>query len=151
MVVSSRDNSTSSRPGSPASTTTRTRSTAGIFDPRRAEIDEWLNIPTVASVAWSVGADPVRRSTASEEMREALRGGTLLDDAAGDPDDLIGKPDRAVEARQGGHDRRRRARWSRVPARSTGSTFQKGDIAHFVVTKALWRHEAMLQPVTEES
>src|SRR5436305_4749310 len=51
---------------------------ARIYDPRRAEIYERLNIPTVASVAWSVGQIEFLLFHGREELRETFAGAALL-------------------------------------------------------------------------
>jgi trk system potassium uptake protein TrkA len=122
---------------------------ARIYDPRRAEIYERLNIPTIASVAWSVSQIEYLLFHGKEELRESYAGGTLLDYRLVIPDHLIGRPVASVEAagvimvagvERGGT--------GFLPVQ--GSTFQQGDIAHFVVTKdAMGRLDALLQPVAE--
>src|SRR5438552_784410 len=54
------------------------RVVARIFDPRRAEIYERLNIPTVASVRWSAEQIKYLLFHGTEEMEEGFRGGALL-------------------------------------------------------------------------
>ena len=48
---------------------------ARIYDPRRAEIYERLNIPTIASVAWSVGQIEFLLFHGREQLKEAFGGG----------------------------------------------------------------------------
>src|SRR2546421_10825671 len=48
---------------------------ARIYDPRRAEIYERLNIPTVASVKWTAKQIILMLFHAREEMHESLGGG----------------------------------------------------------------------------
>jgi trk system potassium uptake protein len=122
---------------------------ARIYDPRRAEIYERLNIPTIASVAWSVSQIEYLLFHGREELKESFGGGSLLDYRLVIPDHLIGKLVSSVEAtgvimvagvERGGT--------GFLPVQ--GSTFQQGDIAHFVLTKdAMGRLDALLQPVVE--
>src|SRR6266516_2256909 len=51
---------------------------ARIYDPRRAEIYERLNIPTVASVRWSAKQIILMLFHAREEIKESLGGGDLI-------------------------------------------------------------------------
>src|SRR5438874_3286278 len=71
---------------------------ARIYDPRRAEIYERLNIPTVASVRWAAQQIQFLLFHGKEEMRESVAGGSLLHYALEVPDHLIGKPVASVEA-----------------------------------------------------
>src|SRR5438552_8696228 len=52
---------------------------ARIYDPRRAEIYERLNIPTIASVAWSVSQIEFLLFHGREQLKEAFGGGHLMD------------------------------------------------------------------------
>jgi trk/ktr system potassium uptake protein len=122
---------------------------ARIYDPRRAEIYERLNIPTIASVAWSVHQIEYLLFHGREELKESYGGGSLLDYRLVVPDHLTGKPVASVQIpgkimvagiERGGT--------GFLPV--DGSTFQQGDIAHFVLVKdAMDRLDALLQPVTE--
>jgi trk/ktr system potassium uptake protein len=51
---------------------------ARIYDPRRAEIYERLNIPTVATTTWGIKQIQLMLLHDRQEVREALGGGTLL-------------------------------------------------------------------------
>ena len=51
---------------------------ARIYDPRRAEIYERLNIPTVATVRWGVKQIQLMLFHDRQEIRESLGGGDLL-------------------------------------------------------------------------
>jgi trk system potassium uptake protein len=123
---------------------------ARIYDPRRAEIYERLNIPTVASVRWAAQQIQFLLFHGKEEMRDSVAGGSLLHYALEVPDHLIGKPVASVEA--GGRvDVSAVERGGAGFLPTTGSTFQKGDVAHFLVTKdAMEELDVMLQPVVEE-
>jgi trk system potassium uptake protein len=122
---------------------------ARIYDPRRAEIYERLNIPTIASVAWSVGQIEFLIFHGREELKEAFGGGNLLDYRLVIPDHLIGKPVSTVQIpgtiivagiERGGT--------GFLPV--VGSTFQGGDIAHFVLTKdSMDTLDGLLLPVTD--
>ena len=122
---------------------------ARIYDPRRAEIYERLNIPTIASVAWSVSQIEFLLFHGREELKEAFGGGNLLDYRLVVPDHLIGTSVSSVQIagtilvagiERGGT--------GFVPVGT--STFQQGDIAHFVLTKdSMDKLDVLLQPVTE--
>jgi len=122
---------------------------ARIYDPRRAEIYERLNIPTVASVAWSVGQIESLLFHGREEMKESLAGGSLLHYQLKVPQHLTGKAISSLESK--GQIRVigvERGGTGFIP--TEGSTFQDGDIAHFVLTKdAMTQLETLLQPVAE--
>src|SRR5712692_3806170 len=51
---------------------------ARIYDPRRAEIYERLNIPTVASVRWAAQQIQFLLFHGREEMKESFAGGSLM-------------------------------------------------------------------------
>jgi trk system potassium uptake protein TrkA len=51
---------------------------ARIYDPRRAEIYERLNIPTVATTTWGVKQIQLMLLHDTEEVRESLGGGSIL-------------------------------------------------------------------------
>ena len=65
---------------------------ARIFDPRRAEIYERLNIPTVATTTWGVKQMQLMLLHTGKEVRESLGGGDLLRVRVPVPDHLVGKP-----------------------------------------------------------
>ncbi|MFL5789942.1 MAG: potassium channel family protein [Actinomycetota bacterium] len=65
---------------------------ARIFDPRRAEIYERLNIPTVATTTWGVKQFQLMLLHTGKEVRESLGGGELLRVRVPVPSHLIGKP-----------------------------------------------------------
>src|SRR6266540_4785514 len=70
---------------------------ARIFDPRRAEIYERLNIPTVASVRWTAKQIMLMLSHAREEMKESL-GSDLFRMRIDVPPHLVGQPVSALTA-----------------------------------------------------
>ncbi len=122
---------------------------ARIYDPRRAEIYERLNIPTIASVAWSVSQIEFLLFHGREELKEAFGGGSLLDYRLVIPDHLIGALVSSVQMpgtilvagiERGGT--------GFVPGES--STFQQGDMAHFVLTReSMDKLDGLLKPVKE--
>jgi trk system potassium uptake protein TrkA len=65
---------------------------ARIFDPRRAEIYERLNIPTVATTTWGVKQVQLMLLHTDKEVRESLGGGQLLRVRIPVPSHLVGKP-----------------------------------------------------------
>jgi trk system potassium uptake protein TrkA len=68
------------------------RVVARIYDPRRAEIYERLNIPTVATVRWGVKQIELMLFHDREEVRESLGGGDLVRLRVPVPEHLVGKP-----------------------------------------------------------
>jgi trk system potassium uptake protein TrkA len=64
---------------------------ARIFDPRRAEIYERLNIPTVATTTWGVKQMQLMLLHTGKEVRESLAGGELLRVRVPVPPHLVGK------------------------------------------------------------
>ena len=65
---------------------------ARIYDPRRAEIYERLNIPTVATTKWGVKQIQLMLFHDRQEIRESMGGGDLLRMRVPVPEHLIGKP-----------------------------------------------------------
>jgi trk system potassium uptake protein TrkA len=65
---------------------------ARIYDPRRAEIYERLNIPTVATTKWGVKQIQLMLFHDRTEIRETLGGGDLLRMRVAVPPHLVGKP-----------------------------------------------------------
>ena len=122
---------------------------ARIYDPRRAEIYEQLDIPTVASVRWAVRQIMLMLFYAREEIKESLAGGTLVRMRLQVPSHLVGKPvsSFAVEGRilVAGVDR---GGQGFIPVRS--STFQDGDLAHLIVHRdAMEELDQLLTPLAE--
>jgi trk system potassium uptake protein len=66
------------------------RVVARIYDPRRAEIYERLNIPTVATVKWGVKQIQLMLLHDRQEIREAIGGGDLLRMRVPVPHHLVG-------------------------------------------------------------
>jgi trk system potassium uptake protein TrkA len=125
------------------------RVVARIYDPRRAEIYERLNIPTVSSVRWAAAQIQFLLFHGREELKETFGGGSLLHLQVGVPDHLIGRPISSVEEEGAiqvvGVDR---GGGGFVPKRD--STFQEGDVAHFVLTQeAVDRLDPLMEPVAE--
>jgi trk system potassium uptake protein TrkA len=122
---------------------------ARIYDPRRAEIYERLNIPTIASVRWAASRIMFLLFHDKEEVKESFAGGALLHLEREVADHLIGKPVASVEApgeiEVVGVDR---GGTGFIPVGS--STFQQGDVAHFVLlTAAVPKLDVLLQPLAE--
>jgi trk system potassium uptake protein TrkA len=105
---------------------------ARIFDPRRAEIYERLNIPTVASVRWTAKQIVLMLFHAREEIKESLGGGDLFRMRVDIPSHLVGKPvsELSVEKKVlvAGVDR---GGQGFIPEPT--STFQEGDVAHVIL------------------
>ncbi|HEX9890445.1 MAG TPA: TrkA family potassium uptake protein [Actinomycetota bacterium] len=122
---------------------------ARIFDPRRAEIYERLNIPTVASVRWASKQIQYLLFHGREELKDTIAGGSLLHLQVSVPNHLSGKAvdsvteDGKVEVigvERGGS--------GFIPTK--GSTFQEGDVAHFLVHKdAMNRYDQLVEPEAE--
>jgi trk system potassium uptake protein TrkA len=122
---------------------------ARIYDPRRAEIYERLDIPTIASVRWAAARIMFLLFHGQDEVKESFAGGALMHIQRTIPDYLTGKPVDSVESKgevevigieRGGG--------ASIP--SPGATFQQGDIAHFVVaTSAVGVLDTLLEPVAE--
>jgi trk system potassium uptake protein TrkA len=122
---------------------------ARIYDPRRAEIYERLNIPTVASVRWASKQIQYLMFHGRDELKESFAGGSLLHLHVDVPQHLVGKKvdsvteDGRVEVI--GVDR---GGAGFIP--TDKSTFQQGDIAHFIVHKdAIDTFETLMEPVAE--
>ena len=64
---------------------------ARIYDPRRAEIYERLNIPTVATTAWGIKQIQLMLFHDRKEIRESLGGGDLLRMRVPVPPHLVGR------------------------------------------------------------
>ncbi|MEO8423207.1 MAG: TrkA family potassium uptake protein [Actinomycetota bacterium] len=65
---------------------------ARIYDPRRADIYERLNIPTVATTKWGVKQIQLMLFHDRNELRESLGGGDLVRARVPVPAHLVGKP-----------------------------------------------------------
>ncbi len=120
---------------------------ARIYDPRRAEIYERLNIPTVATTTWGVKQIMLMLAHPLEEIRESLAGGDLIRLRLAVPAHLTGKGAKELNVDgkvlvagvdRGGH--------GFIPAAT--STFQAGDVAHVIVHKdALDLLDDLLTPI----
>jgi trk system potassium uptake protein TrkA len=122
---------------------------ARIYDPRRAEIYERLDIPTVATVRWAAKQIQYLLFHGREQMRDTLAGGSLLHLQVSIPDHLVGKKIAGVESEG-------QVEVIGVERGGTGfipkpdSTFQDGDVAHFVVQKdAVEMFDTLMEPVAE--
>jgi len=122
---------------------------ARIYDPRRAEIYERLNIPTVATTTWGVKQILLMLSLPREEIKESLAGGDLFRMRVEVPPHLVGKPVRSMNIQgkvlvagvdRGGH--------GFIPVDS--SSFQQGDVVHFILQKdAVDTLDELLMPAAE--
>lgn len=72
------------------------RVVARIYDLRRAEIYERLNIPTVATTKWGVKQIQLMLMHLGKEIRESMGGGDLLRMRVPIPAHLVGKPATAL-------------------------------------------------------
>jgi trk system potassium uptake protein TrkA len=122
---------------------------ARIYDPRRADIYERLNIPTVATVRWAAKQIQFLLFHEREEIRDTMAGGSLLHLQVAIPQHLVGKKMESVESEgeveligvdRGG------SGFIPVP----GSTFKEGDVAHLVVHRdAQEKFDHLMEPVAE--
>jgi trk system potassium uptake protein TrkA len=122
---------------------------ARIYDPRRAEIYERLNIPTIATVRWAAKQVQYLLFHGKETMRDSLAGGSLLHLQVEIPDHLVGKKISSVtsdgEVEVIGVDR---GGAGFIP--KDDSTFQEGDVVHFIVHKdQVEKFDTLLEPVAE--
>ena len=122
---------------------------ARIYDPKRAEIYERLNIPTVATVRWAAKQIQYLLFHPREQMRETFAGGSLMILTVEVPEHLAGHKIESVtlpgEIEVVGVDR---GGGGFIP--KDASTFQSGDIAHFIVHKdAIDKLDVVLEPAAE--
>jgi trk system potassium uptake protein TrkA len=122
---------------------------ARIYDPRRADIYERFNIPTVSTVRWAAKQVQYLLFHGRETMRDTLAGGSLLHLQVELPDHLVGKKVSSVTSEGQveviGVDR---GGAGFIP--KPDSTFQEGDMAHFIVHKdATEKFDMLLEPVAE--
>ena len=120
-----------------------------VYDPRRAEIYERLDIPTVATVRWAAKQIQYLLFHGKEQLRDTLAGGSLLQLQVAVPEHLVGKKIAGVESEG-------QVEVIGVERGGTGfipkpdSTFQNGDVAHFVVQKdAVDKFDTLMEPVAE--
>jgi trk system potassium uptake protein TrkA len=122
---------------------------ARIYDPRRAEIYERLNIPTVATTTWGVKQIMLMLTHPREEIKESLAGGDLFRMRLKVPGHLVGSSVgqlnvdgkiMVVGVDRGGH--------GFIPVPS--STFQDGDVVQLMLQKdAVDTLDELLTPVGE--
>ena len=122
---------------------------ARIYDPRRAEIYERLNIPTVATTTWGVKQIMLMLTHPREEIKESLAGGDLFRMRLKVPAHLVGSSVgqlnvdgkiMVVGVDRGGH--------GFIPVQS--STFQDGDVVQLMLQKdAVDTLDELLTPVGE--
>jgi len=104
---------------------------ARIYDPRRAEIYERLNIPTVASVRWAAKQVMLMLFHTREEIKESI-GGDLVRMRIEVPAHLVGKPVSSLQTEK-------KVLVAGVERGGQGfipdgqSTFQEGDVAQVIV------------------
>jgi len=120
---------------------------ARIYDPRRADIYERLNIPTVATVKWGIKQIQLMLFHDRKEIREQIAGGELIRLRVPVPSHLVGKSPTSLNvdgkllvvgiSRGGG---------GFIPTSS--STLQEGDFMAVIMTKdGEPLLDEMLQPV----
>ncbi|MFB3737583.1 MAG: TrkA family potassium uptake protein [Candidatus Velamenicoccus archaeovorus] len=122
---------------------------ARIYDPRRAEIYERLNIPTVATTTWGVKQIMLMLAHPREEIKESLAGGDLFRMRLQVPEHLVGRKVGELNVGgkilvagvdRGGH--------GFLPVAE--STFQEGDFVGLIVHRdALGDLDELLTPVAE--
>ena len=122
---------------------------ARIYDPKRAEIYERLDIPTIATVRWAAKQILMILFHAREELKESLAGGEVFRMRVDVPSHLVGKPVSELSSEgkvlvaavdRGGK--------GFIP--DSRSTFQEGDVAQLMVhLDALDTVDDLLQPLGE--
>lgn len=122
---------------------------ARIYDPRRADIYEKLNIPTVSTTRWGVKQMILMLTHPGEEIKETLAAGDLFRMRIEVPPHLVGKPVSSLNVEgkilAAGVDR---GGTGFIPVPS--STFQEGDYAAVIVQKdALEILDEILLPTAE--
>jgi len=122
---------------------------ARIYDPRRAEIYERLDIPTIATVRWAAKQVQHLLFHGKEEMRDVLAGGSLMHVQIEVPQHLVGR--KIGEVTQEGE-----VEVFAVDRGGSGfipkadSTFREGDIVHFIVHEsATPQLDELLKPAAE--
>jgi trk system potassium uptake protein TrkA len=122
---------------------------ARIFDPQRAEIYERLNIPTIASVRWATKQIQYLLFHGREELKDTIAGGSLLHLQVTVPGHLSGKPVASV-VEEGKVEVIGVERGGSGFIPTPDSTFQEGDVAHFLVHKdAMDRYDLLMEPEAE--
>ena len=122
---------------------------ARIYDPRRAEIYERLNIPTIATVRWAARQIQFLLFHGKEELKDSLAGGNVFLLRIEVPAHLVGKPVSSIgeegQILVAGIDR---GGAGFIP--KSDSTFQEGDVMDIVVTKeAMDKLDVQLEPLAE--
>jgi trk system potassium uptake protein TrkA len=121
---------------------------ARIYDPRRADIYEQLNIPTVATTRWGVKQIMLMLlHPARDEVRESLAGGDLVRTRVEIPAHLVGKPVSSLNVNG-------RILVAGVERGGAGfipvaeSTFKQGDVAALIVKNdAMDELDSLLIPI----
>jgi trk system potassium uptake protein len=122
---------------------------ARIYDPRRAEIYERLDIPTVATVRWAAKQVQYLLFHGRETMRDSLAGGSLLHLQVEVPGHLVGKKIEGFRS-EGQVEVMGVDRGGEGFIPTPTSTFKEGDVAHFIVHKdAVATFDELLEPVAE--
>jgi trk system potassium uptake protein len=126
------------------------RVVARIYDPKRAEIYERLDIPTIASVRWAAKQILMMLFHPREELKESLAGGEIFRMRVQVPQHLIGQPVSRLSVQ-------RQVLVAAVDRGGKGfipepiSTFQQGDVAHLIVHRdALDTVDELLESTGEE-
>jgi trk system potassium uptake protein TrkA len=122
---------------------------ARIFDPRRAEIYEQLNIPTVATTTWGVKQIQLMLLHTTTEVRDTFGGGEILRVRVAVPAHLVGKPTTSLNV-DGQIIVAGVSRGGKGFIPSSDSTMQEGDFLIVMVGKDHMEDlEAMLQAPAE--
>jgi trk system potassium uptake protein TrkA len=122
---------------------------ARIYDPKRAEIYERLNIPTVATTTWGVKQIMLMLTHPREEIKDTLAGGDLFRMRIEVPHHLVGKKvsemNVAGKILVAGVDR---GGSGFIPVAT--STFQEGDFVSLIVHKdSMGLLDELLRPIGE--
>ena len=122
---------------------------ARIYDPRRADIYERLNIPTIASVRWAAARIMFLLFHTEQDIQQAIAGGTLLHVRRDVPDHLIGRKVSSVRA-EGQVEVMAIERGGAAFLPTGDQTFQQGDMGHFIIAAAaVDRFDTLLEPLAE--
>jgi trk/ktr system potassium uptake protein len=126
------------------------RVVARIYDPKRAEIYERLDIPTIASVRWAAKQILMMLFHPREELKESLAGGEIFRMRVQVPQHLIGQPVSQLSV-QGQVLVAAVDRGGKGFIPEPTSTFQQGDVAHLIVHRdALDTVDELLEPTGED-
>jgi trk/ktr system potassium uptake protein len=125
------------------------RVVARIYDPKRAEIYERLDIPTIATVRWAAKQILMMLFHPREELKESLAGGAVFRMRVDVPKHLVGKAVTELSA-DGKVLVAAVDRGGRGFIPDGRSTFQEGDVAQLIVDhEAIGTVDELLKPLAD--